>query len=311
MFVVRCPWTTDNQIGPANDGQETTDNGQERQRAKRMDLGLDGSVVAVFGAARGIGAAIARAFAGESARVAAVDRDPLVLELAGGLSPTGLGLVADVTDHAAVRRTAEEISARFGRCDHVVFAVGAGSGKFGFPFWKLEPADWDRVLKINLIGAVNVAHAFAPAMAEAARAEGQATSEGAGRSMLLLSSVAGQIGSQSDPPYSAAKAAVINFAQCAAKDLAAHGVRVNTLCPGMVQTTLNRAVWQAWNSQQPLQSRRPYEEWAADKIQRLVPLGRWQTPEDMAAMAVFLASPRAQNITGQTVNVDGGFVMHW
>src|SRR5262249_34834689 len=117
-----------------------------------MDLGLDGSVVAVFGAARGIGAAIARAFADESARVAAIGRDPLVLELAGRLSPPGLGLVADVTDEAAVRRTADEIAARFGRCDHVVFAVGAGSGKFGFPFWKLEPADWDRVIRVNLLG---------------------------------------------------------------------------------------------------------------------------------------------------------------
>ncbi len=70
--------------------------------------------------------------------------------------------MADVTDYAAVARVAEEVARRFGRCDHVVFAVGAGSGKFGFPFWKLEPGDWERVLKVNLIGAVNVAHAFAP-----------------------------------------------------------------------------------------------------------------------------------------------------
>ncbi len=75
-----------------------------------MELGLAGSVVAVFGAARGIGAAIARAFADESARVAAIDRDPLVLELAGQLAPPSLGLVADVTDLAAIRRTADEIT---------------------------------------------------------------------------------------------------------------------------------------------------------------------------------------------------------
>ena len=275
-----------------------------------MDLGLDESVVTVFGAARGIGAAIARAFAAESARVAAVDRDPLVLELAGGFSSTGLGLVADVTDYAAVRRAADEVTARFGRCDHVVFAVGAGSGKFGFPFWKLEPADWDRVLKVNLIGAVNVAHAFAPAMAEAARSEGE-DGVASGRSMLLLSSVAGQIGSQTDPPYSAAKAAVINFTQCAAKDLAAFGVRVNALCPGMVKTPLNRGVYESWAREQPESARPSYEEWTAEKIQKLVPLNRWQEPEDIAAMAVFLASSRGRNITGQTINVDGGYVMHW
>ena len=273
-------------------------------------MGLEGSVVAVFGAARGIGAAIARAFADESARVAAIDRDPMVLELAGRLSPAGLGLVADVTDFAAVRRTAEEIAARLGPCAHVVFAVGAGSGKFGFPFWKLEPADWDRVIRVNLFGAVNVAHAFAPAMAEAARADG-GDEAGAGRSMLLLSSVAGQIGSQTDPPYSAAKAAVINFTQCAAKDLAPFGVRVNALCPGMVKTPLNRSVYEAWAREQPESERPSYEEWTADKIKKLVPLNRWQEPEDIAAMAVFLASVRARNITGQTINVDGGYVMHW
>ena len=129
--------------------------------------------------------------------------------------------------------------------------------------------------------------------------------------MLFLASVAGQIGSQTDPPYSASKAALINFAQCAAKDLAPYGVRVNALCPGMVETALSRSVWEAWNGRQPEAERRSYEEWADEKVRRVVPLGRWQQPEDVAAMAVFLASARAANVTGQTVNVDGGYVMHW
>jgi 2-hydroxycyclohexanecarboxyl-CoA dehydrogenase len=287
-----------------------------------MELGLAGNVVAVFGAARGIGAAIARAFAAESAYVAAIDRDPMIDDLAGSLarSPSApgdpgrerssIGLVADVTDLDAVRRTADEVMRRYGRCDHVVFAVGVGSGKFGFPFWKLEPADWDFVLKVNLIGAVNVAHAFAPTMAEAARSDDPGGA-GSSRSMLFLSSVAGQIGSQTDPPYSAAKAAVINFAQCAAKDLAPYGVRVNSLCPGMVQTPLNRSVYESWAREQPESERPSYEDWTADKIKKLVPLNRWQQPEDIAAMAVFLASVQASNITGQTINVDGGYVMHW
>jgi NAD(P)-dependent dehydrogenase (short-subunit alcohol dehydrogenase family) len=133
-----------------------------------VDLGLAEHVVVVFGAARGIGAAIAKAFANEGAHVTAVDRDPSVHDLAKGI-PQSLCLVADVTDLAAVRQASHAVDARFGRCDHVVFAVGVGSGKFGFPFWKLEPADWDPVLKINLIGAVNVAHVFAPAMASATR----------------------------------------------------------------------------------------------------------------------------------------------
>src|SRR5262249_52927117 len=103
----------------------------------------------------------------------------------------------------------------------------------------------------------------------------------------------------------------INFAQCAARDLAPFGVRVNTLCPGMVKTELNRAVYLAWAALQPEAERGTYDEWAEAKIRRLVPLGRWQDPRDIAARAVFLASPRAHNITGQTINVDGGYVMHW
>jgi NAD(P)-dependent dehydrogenase (short-subunit alcohol dehydrogenase family) len=156
------------------------------------------------------------------------------------------------------------------------------------------------VLEVNVTGAVNVVHAFAPALVE--RRSG---------TMLLIASVAGQIGSQTDPPYSASKAALINFAQCAARDLAPHNVRVNALCPGMVQTALNRSVWAAWARQQPEGQAQSYEEWAGEKVQRVVPLGRWQEPDDIAAMAVFLASPRAKNVTGQTINVDGGFVMHW
>jgi NAD(P)-dependent dehydrogenase (short-subunit alcohol dehydrogenase family) len=181
-----------------------------------------------------------------------------------------------------------------------VFAVGIGSGKFGFPFWEVEPEAWDRVLRVNLTGAASVAHNFAPRFADRKRG-----------TMLFLSSVAGQIGSQTDPPYSAAKAGLINFAQCAAKDLAPFGVRVNCLCPGMVKTPLNRSVWQAWADRQSPETWKSYEEWTAEKISKVVPLNRWQTPEDVAAMAVFLASERSANVTGQTVNVDGGFVMHW
>jgi NAD(P)-dependent dehydrogenase (short-subunit alcohol dehydrogenase family) len=280
-----------------------------------MDLGLAGQVVAVFGAARGIGEAIAGAFMAEAANVAAIDRDANVMDVAEQLplvrdetrrllpeqdEHLSLGLVADVTDYAAVRRAADAVRNYFGRCDHIVFAVGVGSGKFGFPFWNLSPADWEPVLRVNLVGAVNVAHAFAPMLVQVRAG-----------TMLFISSVAGQIGSQSDPPYSAAKAGLINFAQCAAKDLAPYGVRVNSLCPGMVKTPLNRSVWEAWNRQQPESQHQSYEDWTAEKIEKLVPLNRWQEPEDIAAMAVFLASKRGHNIAGQTINVDGGYVMHW
>jgi 2-hydroxycyclohexanecarboxyl-CoA dehydrogenase len=267
-----------------------------------MDLQLAGHTTVIAGGANGIGRAIAVAFAAEGANVALLDRDPGVAgvarEIGEGWRVQTLSFVADATDFAAVRQAADAIQTQRGRTDHVVYAVAVGSGKYGFPFWNLEPADWGRVLEVNVVGAVNVAHAFAPALVRARTG-----------TMLFLASVAGQVGSQTDPPYSASKAALINFTQCAARDLAPYGVRVNALCPGMVATALNRSVWEAWNCRQPAEHRISYEDWGREKVNRLVPLGRWQTPEDVAAMAVFLASTRAANVTGQTVNVDGGYVM--
>jgi NAD(P)-dependent dehydrogenase (short-subunit alcohol dehydrogenase family) len=96
-----------------------------------------------------------------------------------------------------------------------------------------------------------------------------------------------------------------------AKDLAPFNIRVNIVHPGMVKTDLNRSVWQAWHDRQPVDQRQSYEDWAASKIKQLTPLGRWQTPEDIANLIVFLASSRANNITGQSINVDGGWVMRW
>jgi 2-hydroxycyclohexanecarboxyl-CoA dehydrogenase len=269
-----------------------------------MDLQLTGQTAVIVGGARGIGLAIAREFAREGAHIALVDRDSAAGAAARGIANDfqvkAEAFVVDVTDYAGTQANAGAVVERYQRLDHVVFAVGIGSGKYGFPFWNLQPEDWPRVMHINVQGAVHVVHAFSPYLVKAQAG-----------SILLIASVAGQIGSQTDPPYSASKAALINWAQCAAKDLAPFHVRVNTLCPGMVKTVLNQAVWEAWNRQQPPEERRSYEDWAGDKIRKVVPLGRWQEPEDIAAMAVFLASARAKNVTGQTVNVDGGFVMHW
>ncbi len=128
--------------------------------------------------------------------------------------------------------------------------------------------------------------------------------------MVFVASVAGQIGSPTDPPYSASKAANINFAQVMARDLAASGIRVNTVCPGMVKTPLNRGVWQSWNDRQPENQKLSYEDWGDAKVQSLIPMGTWQKPEDVADMILFLSSSRTSQVTGQTINVDGGYVMH-
>jgi 2-hydroxycyclohexanecarboxyl-CoA dehydrogenase len=265
-----------------------------------MDLGLSGRVAVITGGASGIGRACAAAFAAEGARPVVWDLDAAAAA-AVAAEFNGVGVGVDVADEGSVSAALQRTLDAAGPVDHAVHAAAIGSGKFGFPFTNLSPAaDWPRVLRVNVMGAAFVAHALAPHMA--ARARG---------TILFVASVAGQIGSQTDPPYSASKAANINFAMCLAKDLAARGVRVNTVCPGMVRTPLNRAVWQAWHDQAPPAERLSYDEWAANKIRTVVPLGRWQTPEAVADMVVFLSSDRAEHVTGQTINVDGGQVMHW
>ncbi|MDB5321770.1 MAG: fabG 5 [Phycisphaerales bacterium] len=269
-----------------------------------MNLNLEGHVCVITGGASGIGRATAIAFATEGAHVALWDLDSAAATNAAGMitgnATRAIGIACDVTDEASVAQALALTAERIGPVDHLVHAAAIGSGKFGFPFTNLTPRDWPRVLEVNIMGMTHVAHAVGPRLV--ARGKG---------SMVFVASVAGQMGSQTDPPYSASKAANINFAQCMAKDLAPHGVRVNTVCPGMVQTPLNRAVWQAWHDAAPAVERLSYDEWSERKIRAVVPLGRWQTPEAIADMIVFLSSDRAAHVTGQTINVDGGCVMHW
>lgn len=263
-----------------------------------MNLDLQHHTAIVTGGASGIGLAAVRLLQQEGCRVAIWDANPKVETIAADFA--ALGIPTDISQRDSVDSALKQTISELGTVDHLIHAAAIGSGKFGFPFTNLDPEDWRRVLEINIMGMTYIAHAIAPHFVS--RRQG---------TMVFVSSVAGQIGSQTDPPYSASKAANINFAQCLAKDLAPHGVRVNTVCPGMVQTPLNRSVWQAWHDQQSPEKRKSYDDWADEKIRQVVPLGRWQTPDDVADMIVFLSSPRTAQVTGQTINVDGGFVMHW
>ena len=260
-----------------------------------MNLNIERHVAVVVGGASGIGRACAERFLAEGARVAVWDLN----------TPTDfdnqdvLSLQCDICQQTDIEKAINQTEAELGPVRHVVHAAAVGSGIFGQPFTRLEPEQWRQVLDVNVHGMVNVAHALTNQM----RPRGEGT-------FVFISSVAGQIGSPTDPPYSASKAAGINFSQCMAKDLARHGIRVNTVCPGMVKTPLNRAVWKSW-CERHAENSLSYEEWAEQKIGELVPLGRWQTPEDVADMVVFLSSARAEQVTGQTINVDGGYVMHW
>ena len=257
-----------------------------------MQLNIANQVAVVTGGASGIGAAVMQLLQEEGVRVAAWD---LISSEQAQYSA-----IVDVSQFDQVKSAWLSTVEQLGDVDILVHAAAIGSGHFGFPFTNVPVEAWQRVLDVNVMGMVNLAHVVAPPMQQRRRG-----------SMVFLASVAGQIGSQTDPPYSASKAANINFSHCLARDLAPYSVRVNTVCPGMVRTPLNHSVWQAWNDQQTVDRRISYEEWASEKIGRVVPLARWQQPEDVASMVVFLCSTRASEITGQTINVDGGIVMHW
>jgi 2-hydroxycyclohexanecarboxyl-CoA dehydrogenase len=269
-----------------------------------MNLELQGHTAVVTGGASGIGLACAKALAAEGCDVAIWDLSPAAPETAAAVAQASgrkvQAFAVDVASLESVEAAARETEVQIGPIAHVVHAAAIGSGKFGFPFTNLTPADWPKVLEVNIVGMVNVAHAVAPGMVE--RKAG---------TMVFIGSVAAQIGSPTDPPYSASKAANINFAHCMAKDLALHGIRVNIVNPGMVQTPLNRGVWAAWNRQQPPEKQRSYEDWAGEKVRTVAPLARWQTPEDVADMVAFLSSSRAAQVTGQSINVDGGQVIRW
>ena len=263
-----------------------------------MDLKLTNKVAVVTGGAHGIGAATVAMLRDEGCTTFALDLASEDASKPGAQSSNHR--IVDVTNIDQIASAWRSIEETAGPIEILVHAAAVGSRHFGFPYTNVPLEAWDNVLKVNILGMTNVAHVAGPAMA--ARRNG---------AMVFLASVAGQMGSQTDPPYSASKAANINFAQCMAKDLAPHGVRVNTVCPGMVRTTLNESVWQSWNEQQPESKKLTYNDWAAEKISKVIPLGRWQKVEDVASMIVFLCSPRASEITGQTINVDGGCVMHW
>jgi 2-hydroxycyclohexanecarboxyl-CoA dehydrogenase len=244
---------------------------------------LAGKVVLVTGAARGIGAGIARAAAGAGAAVALGDvAETTVREAAEAIGPRALGLRMDVSDAHSVRAAVAEAEARLGPLDVLVNNAGVDVIQ---PFLESSEETWDRLWAVNLKGTLLATRAVLDGM----------VARGRGR-ILNIGSDAGRAGSSAEAAYSATKGGVIAFSKALAREVARHGITVNCVCPGPTDTAL-------------LEQVRDYDEKLHASLARAIPLRRLGRPEDVAAAVVFLASDAAAYITGQTLSVSGGLTM--
>ncbi|MCJ1697480.1 SDR family oxidoreductase [Rathayibacter caricis] len=254
-----------------------------------------GRVAAVTGSGRGIGLALARAFAESGASVLLIDRDAVVEQAAQELREAGYdahGVVADVTDEEAVRAVFADAAERWGRLDVLVNNAGIITIS---DLDDLSLADFQRVLTVNTTAMFLCCREAAPLLR---------TSEHA----VILNAASGQArqGFIFTPHYAASKFGVIGLTQSLAKELAKDGVRVNAYCPGIVKTDMWDYNDREWGRR--LGDYAPGEliqEWIDD-----IPLKRPAEAADVANLLLFLASDAASYITGQTVNIDGGMFMN-
>jgi 2-hydroxycyclohexanecarboxyl-CoA dehydrogenase len=245
--------------------------------------GLDDRCALVTGAARGIGRAIAERLAEEGARVAVSDVSATEAQAtAASIGGDAIGIELDVTDDASIRRAADEVATRLGPID--VLVNNAGWDRME-PFVESSPETWDLVLAINLRGPIAVTRAVLEQMIE----------HGRGR-IVSIASDAGRVGSSGEAVYSGAKAGMMGFSRTIAREVARHGINVNTVCPGPTNTAL-------------LQGEAERNPNLVKALARAIPFGRPAEPEEIAAAVAFLASDDAAFITGQALSVSGGLTM--
>lgn len=247
---------------------------------------LQDKVALVTGAGSGIGRAAALRFAAEGARLVLGDKTEAVHDTARRVQASGglaVALVMDAGVEADVARMVATALAQFGQLDVAFANAGISGGREGI--FELTPEAWAEVLRVNLIGPWLMVKHAGKAMVDAGR----------GGSIICTASVAGLRSGAGGPAYSASKAGVINLVQVAAQQLCESNVRVNAICPGLTETGMTRPVFD-----------HARDKGVQDKLGRLNPLRRAAQPEELAQVALFLASAQSSYVNGQAIVVDGG-----
>lgn len=256
-----------------------------------MDLGLRGRAVLLVGGTRGIGRETARLLGAEGARIALVARDKQTLEEAardvrsqGGEAET---IAADVTDPRQAEQAVSRGAEALGRFDVVIFAVGRG---FRGPFDELDDSVWREAFELDFFAPARLVRLVLPHLVDGAR-------------IVLLGAASAKQPSMHQSPSNAAKAALANLTRSLAEELAPRKIAVNCVSPGRILSSRRRERLIAEAAGRGKSPEAALKEDAVD-----VPLGRLGDPAEVAAVVVFLASPRAAFITGQSIFVDGGLV---